>query len=145
MPDTPIKLSDMTEALALSIADLFYTGVADAQSDTGYYSRRISAQAVATSMLNSFSLPLIFTKTTAKTAAGAINELAPTVLTGTLAAGATSITLSDVAITTTSKFRFLSDTWGLYPSSEPVVATGSITLAFEAQESDCEIMVEVRN
>ena len=36
MPDTPIKLSDMTEALGLTTSDLFYLGMADAESDTGY-------------------------------------------------------------------------------------------------------------
>lgn len=144
MPElTPIKMSAMNEALQLAIGDLFYLGQEDETSDTGYYSRRITAQTVATGVLSSLSLPLLFTKTTAKNAAGAINEIAPTKITGTLLAGSTSITLSDAAITANSTLKFYSDKWGLVPSAAPVVAVGSVTLTFDAQESDTVIKVEV--
>lgn len=144
MPElTPKKLSDMNEALQLAIGDLFYLGQEDETSDTGYYSRYITAQTVATGMLSSLSLPLLFPKTTAKNAAGAINEIAPTKITGTLLAGSTSITLSDASITASSTLKFYSDKWGLVPSAAPVVAVGSVTLTFDAQDSDTEIKVEV--
>lgn len=144
MPElTPKKLSDMQEALALAIGDLLYLGKEDAGSDTGYYSRRMTAQTLATGVLSSLSLPLLFTKTTAKNAAGAINEIAPTKITGTLLAGSTSITLSDAAITASSTLKFYSDKWGLVPSAAPVVAAGSVTLTFDAQDSDTVIKVEV--
>lgn len=144
MPElTPIKMSAMNEALQLTIGDLFYLGQEDETSDTGYYSRRITAQTVATGVLSSLSLPLLFTKTTAKNAAGAINEIAPTKITGTLLAGSTSITLSDAAITASSTLKFYSDKWGLVPSAAPVVAVGSVTLTFDAQDSDTVIKVEV--
>ena len=144
MPElTPIKMSAMNEALQLAIGDLFYLGQEDETSDTGYYSRRITAQTVATGILSSLSLPLLFTKTTAKNAAGAINEIAPTKITGTLLAGSTSITLSDASITASSTLKFYSDKWGLVPSAAPVVAVGSVTLTFDAQDSDTVIKVEV--
>lgn len=144
MPElTPIKMSAMNEALQLAIGDLFYLGQKDETSDTGYYSRKITAQTVATGVLSSLSLPLLFTKTTAKNAAGAINEIAPTKITGTLLAGSTSITLSDAAITASSTMKFYSDKWGLVPSAAPVVAVGSVTLTFDAQDSDTVIKVEV--
>ena len=144
MPElTPIKMSTMNEALQLAIGDLFYLGQEDETSDTGYYSRKITAQTVATGVLSSLSLPLLFTKTTAKNAAGAINEIAPTKITGTLLAGSTSITLSDAAITASSTLKFYSDKWGLVPSAAPVVAVGSVTLTFDAQDSDTVIKVEV--
>lgn len=144
MPElTPIKMSAMNEALQLAIGDLFYLGQEDETSDTGYYSRKITAQTVATGVLSSLSLPLLFTKTTAKNAAGAINEIAPTKITGTLLAGSTSITLSDAAITASSTLKFYSDKWGLVPSAAPVVAVGSVTLTFDAQDSDTVIKVEV--
>lgn len=144
MPElTPIKMSAMNEALQLAIGDLFYLGQEDETSDTGYYSRKITAQTVANGVLSSLSMPLLFTKTTAKNAAGAINEIAPTKITGTLLAGSTSITLSDAAITASSTLKFYSDKWGLVPSAAPVVSVGSVTLTFDAQDSDTVIKVEV--
>ena len=142
MPDTPVKLSDMTEALALAVGDLLYLGMADAESDTGYYSRKIQAQTVATYMLNNFSLPLVFTKTTAKTAAGAINEVAGTTLSGTLLAGNTSITLSDASITASSMVDVYTDTGTGYESI--TASTGSVTITFEAQASDMGVKVVIK-
>lgn len=142
MPDTPVKLSDMTEALALALADIVYIGQEDISSDTGYYSRKISAQALATSLLNSFSLPLIFTKTTAKTAAGAINEVAGTTISGTLTAGSTSVTLSDASITATSMIDVYTDTGIGYESI--TASTGSVTITFEAQAADMGVKVVVK-
>ena len=142
MPDTPVKLSDMTEALALALGDLLYLGMADAESDTGYYSRKIQAQTVATYMLNNFSLPLVFTKTTAKTAAGAINEVAGTTLSGTLLAGNTSITLSDASITSSSMVDVYND---LGVGWESITAsTGSVTVTFEAQAQDMTVKVVIK-
>lgn len=142
MPDTPVKLSDMTEALALALGDLLYLGMADAESDTGYYSRKIQAQTVATYILNNFSLPLVFTKTTAKTAAGAINEVAGTTLSGTLLAGNTSITLSDASITASSMIDVYTDTGTGYESI--TASTGSVTITFEAQASDMGVKVVIK-
>ena len=142
MPDLPLKLSDMTEALSLTVGDLLYLGMADAESDTGYYSRKIQAQTIASGMLGSFSLPLLFTKTDAKTAAGAINEVAGTKLTGTLTAGSTSITLSDASITATSLIDVYNDAgigWESITS-----ATGSVTITFEAQLADMAVEVIVK-
>lgn len=140
-----IMISELVEASQLTAGALLYYCPVDAQTESGFDSQKITAQVMAKGVLSDLSFPLIFTKTTAKSAAGAINELAPTVLTGTLLAGNTTLTISDPAIETTCKFRFLSDTWGLYPSTEPVISSGSITLTFEAQDADCNIMVEVRN
>lgn len=142
---SPIKLSDMIAAAAVDVNAIIYTAVSDENSETGYVSRKTTASALAETFLSTYGFPLLLTKTTAKTAIGAINELAPVKVSGTLLAGATSITLSDVAITTTSMLKFYSDIWGLYPNSEPVVAAGSVTLTFEAQQTDALIVVEVRN
>ena len=142
MPDTPLKLSDMTEANSLAVGDLFYLGMADAGSDTGYYSRKIQAQLIASAILGSFSLPLLFTKTTAKTAAGAINELAGTIVSGTLTAGSTSITLSDASITSSSLIDIYTDTGLGYESI--TASTGSVTITFEAQAADMGVKVVVK-
>jgi hypothetical protein len=62
-------------------------------------------------------------------------------LTDTLTAGATTITLTDAAITTNSRFEFSASIYGANPSNV-TVADGSITLEFDAQETD--MIVEAR-
>ena len=64
-------------------------------------------------------------------------------VTGTLVAGATSITLSDAAIETTSWVMPWASVFGVMPVSV-VVATGSVTLTFEAQSSDMTVGVVVK-
>lgn len=63
-------------------------------------------------------------------------------LTATLTAGNTSVTISDSAILTTSTIDIYTDTFGVNPT-DVVVATGSITLTFEAQQSDVSVKVRV--
>ena len=63
-------------------------------------------------------------------------------VTGTLTAGATSITLSDSAITTSSTFEPFTSIFGVNPTNM-VASTGSVTLTFEAQSSDMDVKVRV--
>lgn len=63
-------------------------------------------------------------------------------LTATLTSGNTSVTISDSAILTTSTIDIYTDTFGVNPTNV-VVATGSITLTFEAQQSDVSVKVRV--
>ena len=65
-----------------------------------------------------------------------------TELTGTLTAGQTSITLSDVSIATTSTIDYYTDHYGVNPVGV-IVSTGSVTLAFETQEIDISVKVRV--
>lgn len=87
-------------------------------------------------------------QTQSKKIVGAINELQAgqsggyTEVSGTLTAGATSITLSDASITTTSTIDIYTDVFGIQPTNA-VVATGSITLTFLAQASDITVKVRV--
>lgn len=62
-------------------------------------------------------------------------------VTGTLSAGSTSITLSDASITTTSTIEVFNDLDVPYDSK--TLATGSITLTFEAQQSNMSVKVRV--
>lgn len=142
MPDTPVKLSDMTEALTFTTTDLFYLGMTDAGSDTGFASRKLAASTMAAALMGNFSLPLLFTKTTAKTAAGAINEIAGTTLSGTLTAGSTSITLSDASITASSMIDVYTDTGIGYESI--TASTGSVTITFEEQAADMSVKVVIK-
>ena len=63
-------------------------------------------------------------------------------ITGTLAAGSTSLTISDVSILTTSTIDVYTDTFGVNPTNV-VVATGSVTLTFEAQNNNIGVKVRV--
>ena len=67
----------------------------------------------------------------------------PTVLTGTLATGNTSLTLKSDAVTKSSIIDIYTSVYGINPSNVSV-STGSITLTFDAQESSVEVRVEVR-
>ncbi len=67
----------------------------------------------------------------------------PTVLTGTLAAKATSLALSNAAIKTSSIIDIYTDKYGVSPTAVDVAA-GKITMTFEAQTVTINIRVEVR-
>ena len=63
-------------------------------------------------------------------------------LTGTLTAGETTITLTDDSITTDSKFDFYTSIYGVNPTAV-TVSSGSVTLTFDAQETDMNVEVRV--
>lgn len=67
----------------------------------------------------------------------------PTTVTGTLAAGATSLALSNAAITTNSTLDFYTDKYGVAPTNA-VVETGKVTLTFKAQSAALSVKVEVK-
>lgn len=62
-------------------------------------------------------------------------------ITGTLTAGSTSITLSDASITTSSTIEVFNDLD--VPYNSKTVSTGSITLTFDAQQSNMTVKVRV--
>lgn len=63
-------------------------------------------------------------------------------LTGTLTAGETTLTISDSSITSDSIIDIYTNVYGVSPS-EVSVASGSITLVFDAQETDLGVKVRV--
>ena len=63
-------------------------------------------------------------------------------VTGTLTTGSTSLTLSDASISSTSTLDFFTDVYGVSPTAVSV-STSSVTLTFEAQESDLSVKVRV--
>lgn len=64
------------------------------------------------------------------------------VFTGTLTAGSTMLVISDNDITTDSMIDIYTTVYGLNPTNV-VVANGSITLTFEAQQSNVGVKVRV--
>lgn len=63
-------------------------------------------------------------------------------VTGTLAVGDTTITLSDEAILTTSTIDFYTDVYGVNPTAV-TVSTGSITLTFDVQADPISVKVRI--
>lgn len=71
-----------------------------------------------------------------------INRISYIEVEGTLLAGTTSITLTNSTITIDSRFDFYTSIYGVSPTNV-VVAAGSITLTFDAQETDMNVEVRV--
>lgn len=65
-----------------------------------------------------------------------------TVLAATLAAGATTVTISDQRITSDSLIDIYTDVYGVNPTAA-TATTGSLTLTFEAQQSAINIRVRI--
>lgn len=139
------SISQMTTAATVDNGDLFEIAHPDGGSATGYASNKQSLAAIADHMATVVSYPTM--NTAAKTIVGAINEILQSAgggveLTGTLAAGNTSITFNNAAIETTSTFDFYTDTFGINPTAVSV-STGSITLTFQAQAAALGVKVRV--
>lgn len=82
------------------------------------------------------------THTSLKDAIQAASAGGYTELIGTLTAGSTTLTLQNVAITTTATYDFFTDTFGVSPTSV-TVTTGELVLTFDAQQSDVSVKVRV--
>ena len=146
MAQNDITLSDLTAAADLPAGTLFYVAVENQQSETGYDSLKITSEIVGSKLLSAYNFPALF-DTTAKNAAGAVNELAarptPTIATGTLTAGQTSVTISNAAILDNSVIQIFTDP--LIPVLSAVVPSGggSITITFDEQASNVGITIFV--
>ena len=137
------SISQLDTAPDITINDLMEVAIPDVGSATGYISKKDSFGNVADAFLNDFAQSAL--NTTNDTVVGAINEINSAVgkvLTGTLTAGSTSLTLSDASILATSLIDIYTDAYGLNPTAV-TVAVGSITLTFEAQASDVSVKVRV--
>ena len=82
------------------------------------------------------------TKATIGNIAAAVKGINFVDLTGTLSVEATSVTISNAAITTTSTIDIYTDVFGVNPTNV-TVTTGQIVLTFEAQESAVNVKVRV--
>lgn len=70
-------------------------------------------------------------------------ENKPTELTATLSAGATSVSFTNAAITSTAKIDVYTDTFGVNPTNQSVSGT-TLTLTFKAQTAAVSVKVLVR-
>ena len=139
-------IGDLTAATSLASSDEFVVNLAnDAGTKKITFSNLITqilgnilANNGTTSTAGTKALDAAYGKTLADG-----KENAPTELTATLAVGSTSLTFSNAAITTTSKFDFYTDAYGISPSSA-TVTTGQLVLTFPEQESALSVLVLVR-
>ena len=117
----------------------------DVGSGVPYESHRHPASEVADKMLGTFEYNDL--QTDNKKIFGAINELADSslsaILTGTLTAGQTFITISDSKIKEDSLLACYTDPFGINPI-DATATNGSVTLTFEEQSSDVKVAVEIR-
>lgn len=126
------KISEMTTANSLTESDLFEIAQ-PALSD--YATFKTTLNTIALKIITGITFNALGNKTVA-------NAITGTVVTGTLEAGETSLTLSSAAITTTSTLDFYTDTYGINPTAVSV-STGSVTLTFEEQSADVGVKVRV--
>ena len=140
MAESDKKISQLDAAASVPIGTLFVASLDDGNS--GYVSKKVDSSLLASEVLSSYTWPLALTKTSSKNVLGALHEISYKEVTGSLSAGSTSITLSDASILTTSTFDIFTDVYGVAPESV-TVASGSITMTFEAQESALGVKVRV--
>ena len=142
MAESDLTISAMSTG-TFDAGALFPAIQPDQQSATGYINVHLSAAAIG----DGIGLLLFPTRlnTINKSIFGAINEIAAggVILTGTLTAGQTTITLSDAAIDGNSTFDFYTSIYGVNPTAV-AVTTGSITLTFEQQAADMGVKVVVK-
>lgn len=139
------SISQLDTAAAVDNNDLFEVAHPDSGSATGYASKKQSMAAMANHTATAVSYPTL--NTTSKNLVGAVNEVLQsagggTVLSTTLTAGNTSVTFTNVAITTTATYDFYTDVFGVNPTAVSV-SSGSLTLTFEAQASDLGVKVRI--
>lgn len=135
-----VSISQMATAASVDNGTLLEVATPDQNSASGYTSEKISVAQLADHCASDVNYPLL--RTSAKSIVGAINETAGVIITGTLTAGSTSLVLSDAAVTTSSTIDIYTDVYGVNPT-DVTVATGSITLTFDAQASDVSVKVRV--
>ena len=137
-----VKISNLPGIISFNLTDLL--AIVSKDNNNVDTTMKASISELAAELLKNISYTEL--TTTSDNIIGAINELASTPsyteVTGTLVTGATSITLSDASITTTSTIDIYTDVFGIQPTNA-VVATGSITLTFLAQASDITVKVRV--
>lgn len=105
--------------------------------------KKISQLSNAATLDGTEYIPMVQNGATVKAPAQNVADLASGVeVTGTLAAGSTSLVLSDASITTSSTLDIYTDVYGVNPTAV-TVTTGSVTLTFEAQQAAIAVKVRV--
>lgn len=140
MAELDRSISEFDASTTIPVGSLFFISVEDLQSASGYDSRKIASENVASQFMSAYVFNAL--NTTSKNIIGSINEVRGKVLTGTLTAGSTSITISDSSITASSLIDVYNDAGVGWESI--TATTGSVTITFEAQSADMAVEVVVK-
>ena len=136
------KISELPSVISLDINDVL--AIVSKDNDNNATTMKVLVSALANKLNNNIQYAAL--NTSNDTIVGAINELEArstyTEVTGTLLTGATSITLSDASITTSSFIQVFAGNGNINYTSISV-ATGSVTIGFLAQASDMTVTVRV--
>lgn len=149
MPDSK-PISALTLAEQISSNDLFETALPNAMTETGYVSRKVTLNSIASFLFNTLLFQNLHT--TAKTIIAAINEVLSSagggvVLTERLTAGQTTVTFTDEALTATcTKVVYVPDDFfGVAPTAISTdYANNSVTYTFPVQSSNMDVKLEVK-
>lgn len=143
MAEQDKKISDLTSVSDVAASDLSLATIADPNDLGKFMSRKITNGDLAESFLNDFEFSLLLTKTANKSIIGALNEIGFKTLTGTLTSGSTTVTISDGSILETSMIDVWADSETPVSFESCVVSTGTLTLTFEARDTDLPLKVRV--
>ena len=136
------KISELPSVISLDINDVL--AIVSKDNDNNATTMKVLVSALANKLNNNIQYAAL--NTSNDTIVGAINELEArstyTEVTGTLLTGATSITLSDASITTSSFIQVFAGNGNINYTSISV-ATGSVTIGFLAQASDMTVTVRI--
>lgn len=136
MPDTDIIISELSNAPQIDDNAVFVLTQDNAGTPTTF---KTTLSALAGKIAESVTFVNLLT--TAKNIISAINEVRGVWLTDTLSAGSTSITISDNSITSNSIIDVYTD--GDVDYTSITVTTGSVTIQFDAQQSNLGVKVRV--
>lgn len=140
MAELDRSISEFDASTTIPVGSLFFISVEDLQAASGYDSRKIASENVASQFMTAYVFNGL--NTTSKNIVGSINEVRGKILSGTLTAGSTSITFSDQAITASSLIDVYNDAGVGWESI--AASTGSVTITFEEQASDLAVEVIIR-
>ena len=140
-PTIPTLTSQLTNDSGFITSVDIPTDLSDFTNDVGYITALdVAPVAISGSYNDLTDTPIIPTKTS-----DLVNDsgfIGFTELTDTLTSGTTSLTISDVAILSTSTIDIYTDVFGIQPTNA-VITSGQLVLTFLAQASDITVKVRV--
>ena len=144
MPETTYRISELTAIGTINNGDLIEVSNVDANSESGYASRKASMTDLGNKLNNGIEYSTEL-NTDDKKVIGAINEVNGTWLSSTLSAGSTSIVFTDNSILSTSFIEVYADDGNMCYTSIAVDGSNhTCTIGFPAQSSAVVVDIWVR-
>lgn len=144
MPETTYRISELTAIGTINNGDLIEVSNVDANSESGYASRKASMTDLGNKLNNGIEYSTEL-NTDDKKVIGAINEVNGTWLSSTLSASATLLVFTDNAITANSKIEVYADNGNIFYTSIVIDGTNhTCTVGFPSQSSAVVVDLWVR-